>query len=137
MAEKNDFYIDENGKVRLISSDERKQKQSATLGAVDKRPVYRGEGALGNTKTMEAVRPAAVKKQSAPRPAGVKPAAAKKPAASNPLADFFGGVVDWISESTLNMVIAIAGALVIVIALVVGIVAIAGAGDTGDIVKPE
>ena len=64
-------------------------------------------------------------------------AAAKKPATSNPLADFFGGVVDWISESTLNMVIAIAGALVIVIALVVGIVAIAGAGDTGDIVKPE
>lgn len=140
MGDKNDFYIDENGKVRLINAEERKKRLLEEAEAAKRKPVYRGEGAVtSNTITAEPIRTAERTRQQNGVPSGRnrKKKKAKRTGFVGVLKDFFESVVEWISESTSHIVIAIAGALVLVIALVAGISALANSGGSTNITKPE
>ncbi len=141
MGERNDFYIDENGKVRLINAEERKKRQLEEAAAAKKKPVYRGEGAVGNTTiTAEPIRTVERPRQSVEQRNGTanrKKKKARRTGFVGAIKDAFEAVVEWISESTTHLIIAIAGALVVVIALVAGISALAKSGGSENITKPE
>ena len=113
MSDKNDFYIDKDGKVKLINSDERKRKglsQSRSDGDKLKNNKRRGKSSGGTLSNI-----------------------GKK------IGDVFRFLVEWMRESWLNFALGIACGLVVVIALVAGIGAIANGigGGTGQSTKPQ